>query len=211
MGTAERRQREKEQREREIVGAARELFFRKGYDATSVDEIAAMLEISKGKVYLYFTGKDELYYAVAREGLTILRDMFVKATGKERTGLERLMAIGQAYIEFWTAQPEYRRLFHSTTVRTPAPESGPQGRAFLVMAGEMNVLMVKAIEAGMEDGSIRADMEPQKLAFCASSMVEGILERMERSERSGGSTMTREDALSYAFELMRVAITCSTS
>ncbi|MBI0583035.1 MAG: TetR/AcrR family transcriptional regulator [Methanomassiliicoccus sp.] len=205
MGTAERRKRERERKEREIVEAARSLFFQKGFDATTVDEIAARLEVSKGTIYLYFTNKDEIYFAVAREGLMIVRDLFRDALEGPGTGLERLEAIGRAYIHFWSSQPDYRRLFHDTRLKVPPESSGPQGMEFARAGAEAFGMMVEAIRAGMEDGSIRPDTSPEKLAFCASSMVDGILERMERR---GGRAIgpPRDEALEYAFDLMIRAV-----
>ncbi len=206
MGTAERRQRERERKEREIIEAARELFFKKGYDSTSVDEVAERLELSKGTIYLYFANKEEIYYAVARDGLLIARDMFEKALSGPGNGLERLTAIGQAYIEFWTTQPEYRRLFHNSKLKTLPQLSGPRGEDFVRAGADINGLMLEAIRQGMEDGSIRQDVRPELLAFVGSSMVDGILDRLEKRglEQTGGRE--REEALSYAFDLIRQAV-----
>ena len=66
-----------------------------------------------------------------------------------------------------------------------------------------NGLMVAVIRQGMQDGSIRSDVDPEKLAFAASSMVDGMLQRMERRQ---ASEEVREQMLSYAFELVRAAV-----
>lgn len=201
MGTAERRQRERSRREKEIIEAARDLFFEKGFDSTSVDEIAGRLELSKGTIYLYFGSKEELYFAVAKEGLGIARDLFRDALSGPGTGLKKLEAIGRSYIRFWSSQPEYRRLFHDTRLRTPPECSGPQGQEFARIGAETFGMMVEAIREGMRDGSIRPDTSPEKFAFLASSAVDGILDRYERR---GGKVIgpEREEALEYAFELL---------
>ena len=202
MGTAERRQRERERKEKEITEAARGFFFSKGYDSTSVDDIAERLELSKGTIYLYFANKEELYFAVAKDGLLIVRGMFEKAMAGPGNGLERLMAIGRAYIEFWSSQPEYRRLFHDTVTRTSPLQSGPRGAEFARIGAEANGLMVVTIKQGIADGSIRPDADPEKLAFCASSMVDGILDRTERMGKNKGDEVEREKMLTYAFDLV---------
>ena len=45
---------------RRIVDAAWELFYEKGYDDTTVDDIIRLSETSKGSFYYYFNTKDEL-------------------------------------------------------------------------------------------------------------------------------------------------------
>jgi AcrR family transcriptional regulator len=201
MGTAERRKRERSMREREIIDAARELFFEKGFDSTSVDEIAARLELSKGTIYLYFGSKEELYFAVAKDGLSIARDLFREAMDSPGAGLDKLEAMGRAYIRFWSSQADYRKLLHDTRLRTPPESSGPQGQEFARIGAEAFGMMVEAIRAGIKDGSIRQDTSPEKFAFLASSAVDGILERFERR---GGKVIgpQREEALEYAFEIL---------
>jgi AcrR family transcriptional regulator len=47
-----------------LVDAARELFARDGYDATSLDAVAARASVTKGAVYHHFDGKRQLFEAV---------------------------------------------------------------------------------------------------------------------------------------------------
>lgn len=72
MGIAERKQREKESRSRQIQEIAAELFYKKGYAETSLDEIARRAEISKATIYLYFKSKDDLYYQIVEPALAEL-------------------------------------------------------------------------------------------------------------------------------------------
>jgi hypothetical protein len=64
MGVAERKEREKQQRRNDIIDAAEKLFFAKGHDNTTVDDIAKEAELSKGTVYLYFSSKEDLMFGV---------------------------------------------------------------------------------------------------------------------------------------------------
>lgn len=61
-----RRQRRKESRPSELLAAALELFVERGYAATRLEDVAARAGASKGTLYLYFKGKDELFKAVVR-------------------------------------------------------------------------------------------------------------------------------------------------
>ncbi|MBW2637706.1 MAG: helix-turn-helix transcriptional regulator, partial [Deltaproteobacteria bacterium] len=58
--SALRRLREKEQRFKTILSAAETLFARKGYNQTSIEEIADLAEVSTGSVYFYFKNKEDL-------------------------------------------------------------------------------------------------------------------------------------------------------
>jgi len=54
----------REERITEIQRAAKKLFFEKGYQNSTVGEIARLLEIGKGTVYFYFKNKDDLYISL---------------------------------------------------------------------------------------------------------------------------------------------------
>lgn len=53
-----------ERRLTDIQAAAKALFFRKGYQSTTIDQVAREAGISKGTVYLYFKNKEELYISL---------------------------------------------------------------------------------------------------------------------------------------------------
>src|ERR687891_1981644 len=61
--------RRKEARPDEILAAALASFAERGFAATRLEEVAARAGISKGTLYLYFKGKEELFEAVVRATL----------------------------------------------------------------------------------------------------------------------------------------------
>jgi AcrR family transcriptional regulator len=63
---AGRRERQKHERERRIIAAARRLFDRKGYDGTSMENVAARAGLAVGTLYNYFPSKEELLFAISR-------------------------------------------------------------------------------------------------------------------------------------------------
>ncbi|HJQ56354.1 MAG TPA: TetR/AcrR family transcriptional regulator [Vineibacter sp.] len=63
------RVRRPEDREREIVQAALELFVARGFAATKLDDVARAARVSKGLPYLYFRSKEELFKAVIGEAI----------------------------------------------------------------------------------------------------------------------------------------------
>jgi AcrR family transcriptional regulator len=69
MGINERKSREKESRIKQIRDSAAALFYKKGYAATTIENIATLTEISKATIYLYFRSKDDLYYSLVEPSL----------------------------------------------------------------------------------------------------------------------------------------------
>ncbi|RJX30652.1 MAG: TetR/AcrR family transcriptional regulator [Oxalobacter sp.] len=67
--TQPRWERRKEARPGELLEAALELFVERGFAATRLEDVAKKAGVSKGTLYLYFSGKEELFKAVVRETL----------------------------------------------------------------------------------------------------------------------------------------------
>jgi AcrR family transcriptional regulator len=93
--TVSRWRRRKEARPDEILAAALASFAERGFAATRLEDVAARAGISKGTLYLYFKGKEELFEAVVRatlvpnlERLEVLTASF---EGSSARLLERLL------------------------------------------------------------------------------------------------------------------------
>ncbi|MBN2539395.1 MAG: TetR/AcrR family transcriptional regulator [Deltaproteobacteria bacterium] len=119
MGSRERRQREKEQRRSQILDTARKLLFKKGIDATSMNQIAKNAELSVGTLYLYFKNKESLFAALQEEGLTLLCDTIKEESTKGLTPREKLERVALAYMDF---SEEYRKYFDIINYFLTSPE-----------------------------------------------------------------------------------------
>lgn len=64
-----RKERERNFRRQEIINAATKLFAEKGFEHTTLDEIAEASEFGKGTIYNYFENKEEIYLAIVEEVL----------------------------------------------------------------------------------------------------------------------------------------------
>jgi AcrR family transcriptional regulator len=90
------------QRRQQLLDIGRELFAQKGFEATSIEEIAARAEVSKPVVYEHFGGKDGLYAVVVDREMRLLLDHFtsaLSAPGHPRELLERAALVLLEYIE----------------------------------------------------------------------------------------------------------------
>jgi AcrR family transcriptional regulator len=95
--------RRKEARPEEILSAALESFAERGFAATRIEDVAARAGISKGTLYLYFDGKEELFKAVVRQALlpNLARIEALSASfeGPSASLLERLLATVAGVVE----------------------------------------------------------------------------------------------------------------
>lgn len=67
-----------------IVNAALVTFSKYGYDRTRMDDVAEAAKVSKGRLYLYFKNKEELFYAISERNIAELKQQLSTLfTGKE--------------------------------------------------------------------------------------------------------------------------------
>jgi AcrR family transcriptional regulator len=111
LTTADRRAREKAQRRSEILAAARQEFFERGFHQPTVDDVATRAEVSKGTIYLYFASKEAILAHLLLEGLALLLEEMEEACEPQASPPEgTLQALSRAYLDFCQCNPQYFRL-----------------------------------------------------------------------------------------------------
>ncbi|MEJ1239475.1 TetR/AcrR family transcriptional regulator [Chryseolinea sp. T2] len=170
MAIANRKERQKEELKASILEAARTLFIERGYEETSIRNIAERIEYSPTTIYLYFKDKDDIFYALHREGFVLLNQYF-RSLQEVEDPFERLKAITKAYIRFALENREYYDLmFISRSPMSALEDSDNEkweegDRAFAALTTTIH----QCLERGYFKG-----MDPQVLSFTCWSMVHGI-------------------------------------
>lgn len=96
MVTASRKQREIRDREAQILRLARPILLREGYQALTMERLAALMEFAKGTLYNHFPNKEEIVLALAIESMELRFQLFQAASKSSLLSRNRLMAIGAA-------------------------------------------------------------------------------------------------------------------
>jgi AcrR family transcriptional regulator len=93
----------------ELLEAARRVFERDGYHATTVSAIVQAAGLSQGAFYLYFSDKKAVFAALQDEMATLLRRRIYWATRDEPNASRRLAAGLKAYFEFYEEYAAWNR------------------------------------------------------------------------------------------------------
>src|SRR6201982_3489362 len=83
----------------DILRTAARLFQQRGYDATSMNDVAAALTLSKGGLYHHFQSKDEMLFHIMNHALDITDERVVKAVRGIQNPEERLRMLIRLHIE----------------------------------------------------------------------------------------------------------------
>jgi TetR/AcrR family transcriptional regulator len=174
MGISDRRLREKEQRKTGITDAAERLFFSRGYEDVSMDDIAREVELNKATLYLYFENKETLFATIVLRGVRILEEKYREYRKKQAPGMVKVALMGQAYYQFATEYPDYLRVIHffgSERFSKENPYTAEIGKGY----GTCRKILQDAIQEGIDDKTIRADLDPFLTSMYLMISFMGIL------------------------------------
>jgi AcrR family transcriptional regulator len=127
----ERRERERAERGRLIVDAARELAEAEGWDAVTTRRLAERVEYSQPVLYSHFKGKDAIVRAVAVQGFADMTERLRAARTAHRSPARALRALAMAYLDFAAERPAlYEAMFvREVDLSFGTAESPPELRA----------------------------------------------------------------------------------
>src|SRR6202046_175588 len=83
----------------EILRTAARLFQQRGYDATSMNDVAAALKLSKGGLYHHFQSKDEILFHIMSHAMDITEERVIKVARRIENPEERLRTLIRLHIE----------------------------------------------------------------------------------------------------------------
>jgi AcrR family transcriptional regulator len=98
------------ERQQRIIEAAAKLFAQLGYSGCEMERVATELGIAKGTLYLYFPGKQDLFFACVDLGMQQMQSAIREATGTAKEPFEIISLGIHAYLQFFDQHPHYVEL-----------------------------------------------------------------------------------------------------
>ena len=176
MGIEERKQREREERRKQIVDAAEKIFSTKGFGGATIENIADEAELSPATLYLYFKNKDELYASLNLRMLEVLVEKVEGVCHRDSLDPEKkIRALEMALYEVYENDPvnviNVLRFQSSEALRNLSPELSSQ-----IKNGARNYLRAIAgiFEEGVEKG-VFLDRHPTAFADIVWALFAGLV------------------------------------
>jgi len=175
MGIYERKQREKEKRKIEIINAARKVFSSKGFNSSTMEEIATEAELSPGTLYLYFKNKEELHTSLSIEILKYLADELQNVVAEQISVEEKIDRFRDVFIKVYDHDPNILiNLFHLQSGETLQNLSDEVLQQIKIYSATAHGAIIKVIKDGIEQG-IFIDEHPVALADVLWASYAGIV------------------------------------
>jgi AcrR family transcriptional regulator len=166
-----------------ILDAAEALFKARGFQATTIDEIADRADVSVGSVYVHFESKVGLYLALVERALAINEAAMAKVAELGLASpLERVFAAGDAYLQFHLEHPG---AFQMIALRVLEASSGlHEAEARIAQRVEQLVGAVAAdLRAAIEAGEVRSDLDPTRAMRFLWGAWNGVISMTLREDR----------------------------
>jgi len=202
-----RREREKQARYDTILDAAELVFSEKGYERTSMDDIARTASLSRALLYVYFKDKAAIQRGIMlRAGHSLFR-RFEQARQTADTGLAQIRAMGESYYRFYLEEPDYfSALTKASTAMAEADET--QAEEMLCSQSDLMALMVGAIELGLQDGTMNRDRitDPVQTALYLRGALHGVILLCQSEMGEGNPEFPAEQLIRHTMDMLTSSI-----
>ena len=170
----EARKRERSIKRDAVLKTAVLFFNDKGFHATSLDDVAESLNVTKPTIYHYFSNKDEILFECTRLGLETIRHAIAEAASRNGNAHERLEALLHDYALYMTQD------FGMCVIRTADYELSDESRKqFRALKREIDLLVRGLVAEGMREGSI-AKGDPRLVTFTITGALNWIARWYQR-------------------------------
>lgn len=165
-----RRKQQKAELRRALLDAASELFLEHGLAGFSLRAVAERVGYSATTVYLYFENKDDLLFAVSLDGFEQFGRAIHSAYETTADPVERIGAIGRAYIAFGVQHPAHYRLMFMERGEFLLRENPNNQKPTIDSFG----ILVRAVHEAHAAGRLKAG-EPMDLVYTLWAGVHGLV------------------------------------
>jgi AcrR family transcriptional regulator len=108
---------------------------------------------------VYFKDKRDLHFAIAQRAMEALRSRFDEASSRSKSGMEKIEAIGRAYMAYGQEFPHYFDACARLELHAPDSAEATAQERMCVEAGQrVHDVVVEALAAGQRDGTVRQDL-----------------------------------------------------
>jgi TetR/AcrR family transcriptional repressor of nem operon len=158
-----------------MLQKAFELIYVNGYQATSIDQIIATTQVTKGAFYYHFKTKDEMGLAIINEIMKpMISGSFLAPLQKEPNPVEAIYRL----IDHLLMKNEFLKVEYGCPVANFTQEMTPWNTEFNKVLDELTKqwtkAMTTAIEKGKENGFIRKDVHAKQVTLFVISGYWGI-------------------------------------
>ncbi len=182
-----------------VLAVAVELFNERGYDGTSMRDLAARLGIAKSAIYHHVAGKEELLRLALDRALAGLSTVAARARALPAPAIERLEYLVRGSVEVLEAESPY------VTLLLRVRGNSDVERAALERRRGFDRFVAELVAEAVRDGDIRPDADAMITARLLFGLVNSIVEwyRPDRGPGPAVAVSLADQVCAMAFDGLR--------
>ncbi len=154
----------------ELLDVVVSVFISRGYDATSMDDLARATGLTKSSFYHHVSGKEELLRRVVARAVDALFAVLVEPASVDGRAVDRLEHVVRRSVDVLAAELPYVTVLLRVRGNTAAE------RWALNRRREFDRRLSALVRAAIDEGDVRADLDPALLTRLLFGMVNGVAE-----------------------------------
>ncbi len=145
-----------ESRRKNIIEAAKKIFFKNGYEKTSVDMIADSINVAKGTIYLYFKSKQKIFVAVAMDMLDRFEAVIEEGKNNpEEDYITKLKALISSTLGYVEANEEFFNIWMKQFKNLGKTFTRVQHNKIMEKHHRIMKMLSEVVQEGINKGVIR--------------------------------------------------------
>ena len=157
------------------LGKAMELFWRKGYEATSIEDLVTHMDINRGSLYETFGDKQQLFLACMDrycDGMAASRLSMLDQPGPLLDTIRRFI---RGKLQMALADPTRKGCLIANTAMELAPHEKEIGERVASALGGLEEAYHQVLIRAKKQGELRKNQDPRALARYLTTMMQGVI------------------------------------
>jgi AcrR family transcriptional regulator len=175
------------ERKEQIFEAGARLFAEKGYERTSLQEVADVLGVTKPALYYYYQSKEELLFEITSFVMDRLMADLREIAGGDQAPLEKVRELVRRYVKFFAAHPH-----EQTVMSTQVDSLGPERREAARARQSEYLHVVKGIVAELLAGHPAGGLDETSVTFALLGAMNWIFKWYDPAGRITPDTLAAD-------------------
>lgn len=181
----------------DLLLVAARTFTARGYDGTSMDDLAHELGVTKSAIYHHVRSKQELLGLATDRALDGLGAVVEEATGSEGPAIARLQLVVRRSVELLIDELPFVTLLLRVRGNTPVERRAIRRRR------EIDHALAALVAAAAADGELHTDLDPELTARLLFGMVNSLVEWYRPDDDGAGRAQLADAVCRLAFAGLR--------
>jgi len=154
------------------LNAALELFWRQGYEATSVQDLVEHLGVNRASLYATYGSKHDLYLRALDRYCEMRATETMTALNRPGPALDAVRDFVRGYVT--EAREDQRGCLVTNTATELLPQDAKAARRVDIAFGDLEAAVAGTLARAQQEGALAADKDPRALARFLLTFIQGV-------------------------------------